>query len=202
MIVFLARGWSRYFIWLTGSKLIIEGEENLPTTHDYCVISNHQGYLDIPTLMSVMPWTLAFVAKKELKKLPIIWWWMSQLGVLFIDRSDRRQAVAIINKGAEHIRSGHPMVIFPEGTRSQGGPVATFKKGSLKMALRSNAKIVPVSIDGTYKVLEANNFKVQGGNQIRVKIHPLVDISTLSDDEKANLAERLQAAITTGVTLQ
>lgn len=190
LIVFLARFWAKMIIFLTGSKLEIVGAENFPEHHNYCVISNHQGSLDIPIIMATVPWKVAFIAKKELKKAPIIGWWMQIIGVLFLDRSNSRQAVAVLNEAAQKIQSGHPMVIFPEGTRSKGGPIAPFKKGSLKLAVKANTTVVPITIDGSYRVFEAQKFGVKGA-KIAVTVHKPIEMSTLEKDEKDLLSEKL-----------
>lgn len=186
-------------IFLTGSRVVVEGAENFPKEKAFCVVSNHQGDFDIPVIMSIVPDCIAFVAKKELKKLPIIGWWMSSIGVVFLDRSSNRKAVATFNAAAKKIKDGHPMVIFPEGTRSKGGPIKSFKKGSLKLAMKANSLIVPITLDGTYKLLEANKGPIVKGHKIRVVVHPPVALSELDQEGKDTLAPQLESQIKSGM---
>jgi 1-acyl-sn-glycerol-3-phosphate acyltransferase len=186
--------WSKLEVSFTGSKITVIGKENIPDKHDYCVVSNHQSMLDIPVIMAVIPSTIGFIAKKELAVLPIIGWWMQALGCALLDRSDRRQAIKVMETAAKRIKSGHPMVIFPEGTRSKGGPIIDFKQGALRLAISSGTRILPITLQDTYKVLEANNFMIKGA-EITVTIHPPIELSELSEAEVKNLSVTLNETI-------
>ena len=74
-----------------------------------------------------------------------------------MDRENTREAIKVILEGVNYLKEGHSLCIFPEGTRSKSNNVGSFKKGSLKLALKSGVPIVPVTIDGAYKILEENN---------------------------------------------
>ena len=122
---------------------------------------------------------------------------MSAIGCIFINRSDRRAAVEVIRRGAEQISSGQPMIIFPEGTRSRGPQLGRFKHGSLKLPLRAGATIVPVSISGSYKMLEQTG-KIRPA-QVRVTIHPPLLASAFDKDQTAELSRQLTESIGSGV---
>lgn len=86
---------------------------------------------------------------------------MKELQCVFIDRSNRRAAIKVIEDGVNSLKRGQSMVIFPEGTRSKGGPIVPFKSGSLRLGTRAEVPIVPVTINGTYLMLEANDGKMK-----------------------------------------
>ncbi|SCY01604.1 lysophospholipid acyltransferase family protein [Alkaliphilus peptidifermentans] len=155
----LAHNWAKKLVLLTGSNVEVLGLENIPDG-PVLFVSNHQGNFDIPILLSSLPKSISFVAKIELKKLPIINRWMEFLECVFIDRKDLRQSLRAITKAIEVLKSGQSMVIFPEGTRSKGSQLQPFKPGSLKMATKANVPIIPVTIKGSYKIMEANNNKI------------------------------------------
>ncbi len=190
----LAHWWTDVLIKLSGSTLEITGEENIPDDHSYCIISNHQGFFDIPVIVRTIPWTVGFVAKKELAKVPLLSMWMKAIGVVFLDRTNRRSAIKVMQTASEKVKQGHPMVIFPEGTRSQGGPVAPFKQASLKLATIAKTKIIPITVNNTYQIIEG---KEKGINpaKITVHVHPVIDIEKLSEDEVLNLADTLREII-------
>ena len=190
----LVNFWSNTLLFFSGSKLTVIGKENIPDDHSYCVVSNHQGYFDIPVILNVIPWTVGFVAKKELKKIPFLSVWMDAIGVVYLDRKDRRGAIDVIRTASERINSGQPMVIFPEGTRSKGGPVKEFKQGSLKLATLAKTKILPITLDGTYQLIEGVNWGINPA-EIRVTIHPVIDTNTLSDEEIKTLGKQLKDII-------
>ena len=79
------------------------------------------------------------------------------------------------------------MVVFPEGTRSKGGAMGEFKAGSFKLATKSGAPIVPLTIDGTSRLLEGNKGRISKGEKIDLYIHKPIDVKSLSKEEIANL---------------
>ena len=85
------------------------------------------------------------------------------------------------------------MMIFPEGTRSLKSKMNSFKKGSMKLATKSRVPIVPITIDGSYNVLEVGR-KVMG-NKINMVIHKPIYVNSLSKEEEQNLSEYVQNII-------
>lgn len=187
----LTHWWASFVLKLSGCKIDVEGLENIPKDRAALFVSNHQSNFDIPLLMSIIDVPKGFIAKKELESLPLLSKWMKYIQCVFMDRDNLRQSAESIVKGINILKSGYSMVIFPEGTRSKGGDHADFKAGSFKLATKSKALIVPVTIDGTYKVLENNNNKIKASN-LKVIIHKPIDPTTLSKDELNNLHEDVQ----------
>lgn len=152
----IPRKWSQTIMKITGSKIIVEGQENIPDG-PVVIVCNHVGDFDIPVLLGYVNKPFGFISKIEVSKVPILSSWMKVMNCVFLDRKDRRQAIRAIKEGAESIKKGHSLVLFPEGTRSKGGPVGEFKTGGFRMALDANAPIVPIAISGTADVFEKNN---------------------------------------------
>lgn len=187
---------TNHILKITRTNFEIYGEENIPD--EPCVfVSNHQAIFDVFTLLASMKHVTGFIAKKEIAKLPLIPTWVRAIGTVFIDRENIKEGIKAINEGAENIKKGYSMVIFPEGTRSLSSTMGTMKKGSLKMALKVEAPIVPVSIDGTYRVLEVGN-KVSG-HTIKIMFHKPIQTAGLSKDEQKNLTEQVQAIVEEGL---
>ncbi len=191
---FLVTLWCKIILFTSGSTISVHGKENIPADHSYCVVANHQGYFDIPALLMTVPWTVGFVAKKELSKVPFLAAWMKAIGVVFMDRNDRRSALDVMKFASERIKTGQPMVIFPEGTRSLGTPIKEFKQASLKLALLSKTKILPVTLDGTWEIIESPK---KGINPVRAHVyfHPVIDTAEIPEEEIPFLAERLREII-------
>jgi 1-acyl-sn-glycerol-3-phosphate acyltransferase len=98
------------------------------------LVSNHLSYLDVPVLASLTP--MVFVAKHEIKSWPVIGWLAQLAGTLFIDRK-RRMDVAPVNIAIRTTLDGGALVVvFPEGTSSDGQTVLPFKSSLLEPATR------------------------------------------------------------------
>jgi 1-acyl-sn-glycerol-3-phosphate acyltransferase len=188
----MTSNWARHLVKLTGSKVELIGEENIPEGN-VLYVSNHQGNFDIPLMLGYVPKLKGFVAKTELKKMPMVNSWMEALGCIFIDRSNLRQSLKAILKGVDSLKQGNNLVIFPEGTRSKGNEMSIFKKGSLKLATKSGATIVPITINGSYKILEEHK-RIRPAN-IKIHIHTPIDTKDMSMEEKNKLVDTLYEII-------
>ena len=186
--------WSKFVMTISGAKVNVIGLENLPKDQTVLFISNHQSNFDIPLLLSSIDIPKGFIAKKELERWPFISTWMKYINCIFMDRDNLRKSAESIVEGINLLKSGYSMVIFPEGTRSKGKPVDEFKGGSFKLATKSKCPIVPLTINGTYKLLEANNNMIKGAD-IELVIHPPIDINKLNKEELEKLPETVHSII-------
>lgn len=184
----------------TKSTIDVEGMGKLPEG-PVLFVANHQGMFDILVLLGYVDKPLGFIAKKEIKKIPIISSWMEELKCVFIDRSNRRAAIKVIDDGIASLKAGQSMVIFPEGTRSRGGEVQTFKSGSLRLATRANVPIVPIAINGTYKLLEANDMKMKG-DHVRLTVCDPIMPDQYKEMKSHTIAEQLQQTIQSAISSQ
>ena len=183
----------------SGAKVNVYGIENFPEDKNILFVSNHQSNFDILLLLAYLPVPKAFVAKVELEKLPFINQWMKRIHCLFMDRNDIKQSAQIIIEGIKQLKSGINMVIFPEGTRSKTGKLGEFKGGSFKLATKSKCPIVPLTIDGTRNIMEANNYRIKPVT-VNLYIHPPIDVTTLSKEEIAKLPETVRETIENDLT--
>jgi len=185
--------WANSIIKSTGVKIDVEGIENIP--EETCLfVSNHQSYLDIPVLMAAIHKPIGFVAKKEMEKIPGLSYWMTEMHSVFMDRENVREAIKSINQGIENLKNGYSMVIFPEGTRSKCDEIGEFKKGSMKLGVKADVPLVPVTIDGTYKAYEGNNNRFKRA-EVRIIIGKPIYPRDLNKEEQNNLAETFRDII-------
>jgi len=185
--------WANAMLNAAGIKVKISGSENIPK--EGCLfVSNHQSDFDIPVLMAVIDKQIGFVAKKEMEKIPFMRYWMREMHSVFMDRENIREAVKSINEGIDNLKNGYSMVIFPEGTRSKCDKVGEFKKGSMKLGIKADVPIVPVTLNGTYKAFEANNNRVKSAD-VKVAIGKPIYPKDLNKEEQNNLAEVLKDII-------
>lgn len=198
-ILGITTNWARRLIRLAGGRIHVKGKEHLSHNEPVLIVSNHQGNFDIPVLLGYLGFNFGFISKIEVKKIPLIKSWMAHMGCVFMDRKDRRQAVKSIRAGAEALKDGRNLVIFPEGTRSKGGPVDAFKKGSFKLATKSGVAILPVTIDGSHNMMEANGNKMTPADVTLTISEPIrvhqenrdMDIQQLADLTREQIVSQL-----------
>ncbi|MGL4991319.1 MAG: lysophospholipid acyltransferase family protein [Sarcina sp.] len=186
--------WAKSFVKASGATVNVYGEENVPKDGPVLFVSNHQSNFDIPILMSYIDKPKGFIAKKELENILTISEWMRFMGCIFMDRSNLRKSASAIIDGIKTLKSGQSLVIFPEGTRSKGGPISEFKAGSFKLATKSKVPIIPVTIDGSYKLMEANNNKIKA-DIVNIYIHKPIYTTNLTKEDDINLPKKVQDII-------
>ncbi len=179
----LENDWANATIRYSGLKVEAIGIENL--IEDTCLyISNHQSMLDIPLIMSNLNSAVGAIGKIELKKVPVVSFWMEELGSVYMDRENGREGLKAILMAVDKLKGGRSMLLFPEGTRSKDGHLNEFKKGSLKLAVKANVPVMPITVDGTYKGLEGK----PGDMKAKIIFHKPIYMEGLSKEEKNNLS--------------
>ncbi|MBD3319625.1 MAG: 1-acylglycerol-3-phosphate O-acyltransferase [Chitinivibrionales bacterium] len=191
----IARAWSRRLLRAGCAEINVAGLESLDTSRRYVFIANHQSHLDIPALMSTLPFNLVFIAKKELFRFPFFGWGISMLGHISIDRSSARKARESFTNAVSRLKKEDiALVIFPEGTRSPDGIVGTFKRGSFALPLEAGLPIVPVTIRGTRNILPKKSYLIHPG-KATITVHEPVTVNGASAVDKENAATRVREII-------
>lgn len=188
-IHFCSSNWAKMVLSSTGSTITVEGLEKIPNEKGLCFIGNHQSAIDILIVMSVLPVTVGYIAKKELLYYPFLNLWIVALRSVYIERGNLKKALHSIEKGIEFIKKGNSMLIFPEGTRSKSDIMGTFKRGSIKLATRAEATIVPLTISGSWHAWE-ENLRI-GPADIKFTVHEAIPTRGLSAEERKALGGRL-----------
>ena len=192
--------WSDALLAYAEVKLAVEGREHVPPDEALVVMSNHQSHYDIPVLFQALrPMRLRMVAKKELFRIPI---WASAMrvaGFVELSRGDRSAAIESLNSARASIERGTSIWLAPEGTRSPTGKLGAFKKGGFHLASEAGARILPVSVDGTRRVLPAKGARVQNGQKVRVIVHAPIAIGSFEESRRDALMIEVRDAIASGL---
>ena len=154
---------ARNFIFLLRSilniKVTLVGNEGMLERGSYVIISNHLSYVDGIVLGSIFP--VVFVSKKEVKSWPIIGQWTRLCGTLFIDRQHKDRIAVLVEEFTRKLKQEANILLFPEGTSTNGERMLPFQTAPLAAPIRSRAIIVPITL--AYKTV--NDQPVTVGNR-------------------------------------
>jgi len=192
--------WSNFILRIADLNLTVIGKENIP--NEPCVfVGNHQSNFDIPAILANTNRLTGAVAKKEMKKIPVMSYWMRQIHSVFMDRENPREALKAMAEGIENLKNGYSMVIFPEGTRSRSNNMGEFKKGSMRLAIKAGVPIVPITFYDTHLAMEGNNGKVRKANAKLIIDKPIY-LEKMSKEEKARISEMVQNIIQSNLNVE
>lgn len=137
----------------------VEGLDNVPRQGPFILASNHLSLADPP----IIGWAagyrtgrvIHFMAKEEMRRWPILGWLATQSAVFFVRRGEADRAAHRV--ALELLAAGRPIGLFPEGTRSRDGVLASAQSGVALLAMRSGVPIVPVGISGTERIFPGSS---------------------------------------------
>ena len=166
--------WCRGIAKISGVRLHVHNPERMSETRGNVYIANHVSWYDIFALASVIP-RYTWIAKSELRKIPLFGNAAAAAGIVFIDRDNRKAAFDAYKLAAEDVRRGRSVIICPEGTRGKDYHLRPFKKGPFVLAIASQTDIIPTLLYGTREIMAKGSFIVRGGD---VHIHFLEPVPT------------------------
>lgn len=186
-----SRTWSRLLLAATGVTVRTHGEENVAEGGGQVFLSNHVSWFDVFALAARLP-HYKFVAKAELRRIPVFGWGATKWGVIWIERENRASAFGAYDSAAKRIAAGTPVVVFPEGTRGDSYALRPFKKGPFVLAIASQVPVVPTIVHGTIEVQSRRSLLVRART---VDVHFLEPIPTagLTYEDRDALAARVHA---------
>ena len=149
------RVWAPPLVWAAQARMQVDYAAPIDPGTPYVYIMNHQSMLDIAIAFTYLPSNLHFVAKHVLAFVPFLGWYMWRTGMIFVDRANRKQALAGLQRAGRKVREGSCILAYPEGTRSRDGRILPFKKGPFVVAIESGVPIVPVVVHGSGDILPA-----------------------------------------------
>jgi 1-acyl-sn-glycerol-3-phosphate acyltransferase len=139
--------WARFCIWWLKVTVNIQtkviGQENIIKSSSI-IVSNHQSTWETLAFQTIFP-AHTWVLKRELLWLPLFGWSLALLKPIIINRGDKLNAIKkVINQGADRLKKGISVVIYPEGTRQPYGELGAYQNGGSAIAKKTGHSITPV----------------------------------------------------------
>lgn len=181
--------WARAALWCAGVSVVLHGEEHIEHGRGTIYASNHVSWFDVFAIASVLP-EYTFVAKAELRRIPIFGWGAEGAGVVFLARENRKSAFAAYEQVAHSVREGMSVVVCPEGTRGKDYHLRPFKKGPFVLAVAAEAPVVPVVVYGAREVMPKGAWRIKPG-RIHVHLLPPVETAGYDYDHRHELMARV-----------
>ena len=156
-----SRAWSWLIMKTIFSPVRVTGLEKIDTSKPHVYAVNHASALDIPVLYVYLPFEFRIAFKKELLAYPIVGWHLKRSGQICVDQQNPSRSIGSIRAALKSLKSGLPLVIFPEGGRTPDGEIKPFLPGALFLAIKAQVDIVPVALVGTFELLPMNTYHIK-----------------------------------------
>ncbi len=195
LVDFCYRNFARTLLRGFGARVASAGGEELDPGCRYVFVANHQSYLDPLAILASLPaFSLRFVAKRDLLKIPVFGAALRATGGVMISRSDTQGDIRSLDAAQHELGDRVSVLFFPEGTRSPDGKLRTFKKGAAAFAIKTGWPLVPIGVAGSFEIFP-KGFEVRRAGCIGVAIGEAIATEGRSWDEREVLTESLQSAV-------
>ncbi|HTR26082.1 MAG TPA: lysophospholipid acyltransferase family protein [Terriglobales bacterium] len=154
----------------------------------------HASALDIPILYVYLPFQFRIVFKSELLSYPFIGWHLKRSGQVCINQQNPSASIGAIKSALRSLRSGMPLVIFPEGGRTPNGKIQPFLPGAFFLAIKAQAEIVPIALAGTFDLLPMNTYHIRS-QPLEMRVGKVISTAGMTLAETEAVSARVKAAI-------
>ncbi len=182
---------------LSGVKVNVLGLEAIDFSRNYIYVANHASYYDIPSVMTGIPDRfIRIMYKKELQKIPVFGWAMKWTRFYIpINRGRGVEAQQSLEKAIERIKNGESVLLFAEGTRTTDGQLQQFKRGAFNIAVKAGVPVIPVTINGSYRIMPKDSLQIRSGKITLVVGKPILPPSENGKSSELQLMEEVHQTI-------
>jgi 1-acyl-sn-glycerol-3-phosphate acyltransferase len=190
----ISKLWAYTMLGVSFVRTEIKNKEKIQNGTSYIIISNHQSLYDIISLVTTLGIQYRWFIKKEVLKIPIFGYALYASRNIFIDRTNTTKAIESINKGIKRLPKGVSVMVFAEGTRSSDGKIHEFKKGGFMVAIAYKIPILPVTVNGSRRILPKGSLVMKPG-KIQVVIGDPIDTSGYTAETVDELIDKTRRAV-------
>lgn len=186
--------WSWLIMKSIFSPVIVTGLEKIDTGKPNVYAVNHASALDIPVLYVNLPFQFRIAFKKELLVYPVVGWQLKRSGQICLDQQNPTRSVGAIKSAVKSLRAGMPLVIFPEGGRTDDGHIKPFLPGAFFLAIKAQVDIVPVALLGTFELLPMDTYHIKC-RPLEMRVGEPIPTRGLKMADLETVSKRVQAAM-------
>ena len=190
----LSKIWAYIMLAVSFVRTEIKNKARIIEGQSYIIISNHQSQYDILALVTTLGIQFRWIGKKEVLKIPIFGYALYASRNIFLDRSNTARAIESINKGMERLPQAASVMVFAEGTRSSDGRIQEFKKGGFMAAIIRKIPILPVTVNGSRRILPKGSLVVKPG-RIQVVVGDPIDTDNYTTDTVQELMDKTRKVV-------
>jgi 1-acyl-sn-glycerol-3-phosphate acyltransferase len=196
ILYLLGHGGVRLGLALCGIRVRVAGRERVPFDRAAVYCANHQSNVDPPILFDAVHPRMHIVYKAEINAIPLLARAFRHGGFVPIDRRNKEAAMRSLEAGARSLRAGNSFLIFPEGTRSKTAELLPFKKGGFLMAMKAQAPIIPVAIQGGRDAMRRGS-RIIRPVTVSIRVGEPIETAGLTPADRAALIATVRARIET-----
>ena len=186
--------WGRLFCILSLVGVKVRGRDNISRGQSYVFVANHQGAFDIFSIYGYLGHNFRWMMKKSLERIPLVGYSCKVSGHIFVDNSRPSAVRTTMQTAEQRLAGGMSVVVFPEGSRTLDGRMHAFRRGAFTLAVEFGLPVVPITIDGAYRVLRRDSWLLHPGTII-LTIHKPIEAPEGGRHELADLMEKSYKAI-------
>jgi 1-acyl-sn-glycerol-3-phosphate acyltransferase len=161
----------------------VKGRKNIRKGQSYVFVANHQSAYDIFVIYGFLGAPIKWMMKKGLAKIPFVGYACRMAGFIFVDNSSARSAQKSVAEAEHKLKHGRSLIIFPEGARTPDGHLKRFKRGAYQIAVTQQLPIIPITLNGPYKVMPIGSWDVRP-HRMEMIIHPPIIPPQKKEDDK------------------
>ncbi len=189
-----ARLWSWLIMKTIQSPVKITGLDKIDTTRTHVYAVNHASALDIPVLYTYLPFQFRIAFKKELLAYPIVGWHLRRSGQICVDQQNSAASVGSVRAALKSLKSGLPLVIFPEGGRTSDGEIKPFMAGAFFLAIKAQVDVIPVALLGTFALLPMNTYHIKS-QPLEMRVGAPISTAGLTIRDMDKVSDRVKSAM-------
>lgn len=157
----IAQIWAGWVLRITLSPVQVIGREHLAAVPVAVYAANHLSYMDTPVVFHKLPFQFRILARHDLFRIPFIGWYLRRSGQIPVDSTSLRSSIASLNGGVRMLQAGMPLMIFPEGGRTETGHPKPFQNGAAYMAVKAGVPLIPMAVVGTYELMPMHTYHLR-----------------------------------------